>query len=156
MPTPQRADRLRTFGELVDLHIEDMNEVRRAPRRSKAATLRMLEARLGRKTFAQLERQLFIDFDRARAKEGAAPMTLSIDIKLVISHAIAVHVLPLSVEPVDVSRPALKRLSLVGRGVERDQRPTEDEVARLMNYFDETSDRRFPWTRSSGSLSPQL
>lgn len=38
-PTPERAARLRTFGELVDLHIEDMKEVGRAPRRSKAGPL---------------------------------------------------------------------------------------------------------------------
>lgn len=138
-PTPQRAARLRTFGELVDLHVADMKEVGRAPRRSKAATLRMLKARLGRKTFAQLDRQLFIDFGRARARDGAGPMTLSIDIgaiKLVISHAVAVHGLPLSIEPVDMARVALKRLGLVGKGVERDRRPTADEVARLIDYFE--------------------
>ena len=53
-PTPSRAARLRTFGELVDLHIEDMKSVGKAPRRSKAATLKMLKTRLGGKKIAHL------------------------------------------------------------------------------------------------------
>lgn len=138
-PTPQRAARLRTFGELIDLHIADMKEVGKAPRRSKAATLKMLKARLGRKKLAQLDRQLFIEFGKERAKEGAGPMTLSIDIgaiKLVITHAIAVHGLTISAESVSMARLALKRLGLVGKGLERDRRPTEEELDRLIAYFE--------------------
>src|SRR5690606_36047608 len=47
VPSPSRSARLRTFGELIDLHIEDMKSVGKAPRRSKAATLKMLKTRLG-------------------------------------------------------------------------------------------------------------
>ncbi|MDY6922924.1 MAG: site-specific integrase [Pseudomonadota bacterium] len=143
-PTPSRAAGLRTFGELVDLHIDDMKSVGKAPRRSKAATLKMLKTRLGKKKIVQLDRQLFIDFGRKRASEGAGPMTLSIDIgaiKLVMSHAAAVHGLSISVEPIDMARIALKRLGLVGKGVERDRRPTEDEIERLVAHF-ETNPRQ--------------
>ena len=38
-PTASRIDRLKTFGDLVDLHINDMIEVGKPPLRSKAATL---------------------------------------------------------------------------------------------------------------------
>jgi hypothetical protein len=41
-PEPSRSARLRTFGNLIDLHIADMKEVGRAPGRSKDATLKML------------------------------------------------------------------------------------------------------------------
>lgn len=138
-PTPTRAAKLRTFGELIDLHIADMKSVGKAPRRSKAATLKMLQTRLGKKKIAQLDRQLFIDFGRERASEGAGPMTLSIDIgaiKLVMSHAAAVHGLSVSVEPIDMARFALKRLGLVGKGAERDRRPTDDEIERLVAHFE--------------------
>lgn len=107
----------------------------------------MLKARLGPKKFVQLDRQFFIDFGKARAKEGGGPMTLSIDIdaiKLIISHAIAVHGLSLSVEPVDMARLALKRLGLVGKGVERDRRPTEDEPARLIAHFEDNPRQAIP------------
>ena len=138
-PTPARAAKLRTFGELIDLHIADMKSVGKAPRRSKAATLKMLKTRLGKNKIAQLDRQLFIDFGRERASEGAGPMTLSIDIgaiKLVMSHAAAVHGLSVSVEPIDMARFALKRLGLVGKGAERDRRPTDDEIERLVVHFE--------------------
>jgi integrase len=146
-PTPSRATKLRTFGELIDLHVDDMKSVGRAPRRSKAATLKMLKTRLGRKKIAQLDRPLFIDFGRERAAEGAGPMTLGIDIgaiKLVISHAAAVHGLPVSTEAVDMARLALKRLGLVGKGLERDRRPTEEEIDRLIAHFEANPRQTIP------------
>lgn len=146
-----RAARLRTFGELVDLHVDDMKSVGKAPRRSKAATLRMLKARLGRKKLGQLDRQFFIEFGKERAREGAGPMTLSIDvgaIKLVITHAIAVHGLTISAEPVNMARLALKRLGLVGKGLERDRRPTEEELVRLIEHFEANPRQTIPMGRA--------
>ena len=37
-----------TFGDLIDLHVTDMKEVLRAPRRSKAFTLDALKTKLGK------------------------------------------------------------------------------------------------------------
>jgi integrase len=57
-------------------------------------------------------------------------------IRLILSHAAAVHGLPVKVEPVDLARIALKRLGLVGKGQERDRRPAQDELDRLIAHFD--------------------
>nr|WP_249793535.1 hypothetical protein [Bradyrhizobium cenepequi] len=38
-PKPRAAVQAKTFGDIIDLHIEDMHEVGRPPRRSKAAVL---------------------------------------------------------------------------------------------------------------------
>lgn len=46
-PEGSRTARLRTFGDLIDLHTEDIKEVGRAPGRSKDATLAMLKRDLG-------------------------------------------------------------------------------------------------------------
>jgi integrase len=54
----------------------------------------------------------------------------------VLSHAAAVHGLPVVVEPIDLARIALKRLGLIGKGQERDRRPTQDELDCLIAYFD--------------------
>ena len=35
-----------TFGQLIDLHVEDMKEMGKAPRRSKAAVLKALKSDL--------------------------------------------------------------------------------------------------------------
>jgi hypothetical protein len=112
-PVPSKIARLQTFGELVDLHISDMKEVRKAPGRSKHVTLEMLKRRLGRKTVVEMDRECVIKFGRARANEGAGPTPLGIDvgvIKLVMQHAAAVHGLPVQIEPIDLGRIALKRL----------------------------------------------
>ncbi len=138
-PTASRIARMKTFGDLIDLHIQDMVEVGKTPLRSKLATLDMLRRQLGTCNMASLDRERIIRFGRERALQGAGPVTLGIDvgaIKLVLSHAAAVHGLPLRVEPIDLARIALNRLGLVGKGHERDRRPSQDELDQLIAYFD--------------------
>jgi hypothetical protein len=138
-PVRSRIGRIRKFGELVRLHIEDMTAVGKAPRQSKAATLDMLQRELGALKISTLDRERLIQFGRARSDGGAGPVTPGIDIGtigLVVSHAAAVHGLPISTEQVGLARIALKRLGLVGKGMERDRRPTEREVENLIALFE--------------------
>lgn len=53
----------------------------------------------------------------------------------------------MSHEPVDLARLALKRLSLVGKGVERDRRPTPDAIGKLTQQFDSNPRLAIPMTR---------
>ena len=65
-------------------------------------------------------------------------MTLAIDlgyIRTLLAYGAAVHGLPYSPEPVDLARIALRMYGLVGRGVERDRRPAEREIERLIEHF---------------------
>jgi len=48
-------------------------------------------------------------------------------------------------EPVDLARIALKRLGLVRRGQERNRRPTQDELDRLIAYSMGTSAKPLRW-----------
>ena len=149
-PAVSRVGKLKTFGDLIDLHISDMVEVGKAPRRSKAATLKMLNDELGSLNMVEIDRERVIRFGRARAKQGAGPTTLGIDIgviKLVIQHAAAVHGLPVKVEPVDLARGALKRLGLVGKSNERDRRPTDEELQKLFVHWDGNDRQLIPMTR---------
>ena len=139
--TPTKRSRIdpTTFGHLIDLHIDDLKEVGKAPRRSKAFILDALQAKLGAVKIRDLSRERLIQFGKDRAKEGAGGVTIGMDlgyIKLVISHAAAVHGIEVSPEPVDLARIALKRLGLVGKGRERDRRPTVDELDRIIAYLD--------------------
>lgn len=127
-----------------------MCAVGKPPRRSKAATLEALKRDLGKCRIAHIDRQRLIDYGRARAEAGAGPVTLGIDIgtvRLILTHVAAVHGLEVSHEPVDLARLALKRLSLVGKGVERDRRPTPDEIERLTRQFDGNPRVTIPITR---------
>jgi len=149
-PTVSRIGKLKTFGDLIDLHISDMEEVGKAPGRSKEATLAMLKRRLGSLNMVEIDRERIVKFGRERAKEGAGPVTVSMDvgvIKLVIQHAAAVHGLPVNVEPVDLGRVALKRLGLTGKSNERDRRPTEEELEKLFKLWDENDRQIIPMSR---------
>src|SRR5580698_11374998 len=87
-PSGRRARGAKTFGALIDLHIDNMKEVGKPPGRSKSATLEMLQRELGALTIAELDRERLIRFGRERAKRGAGPVTLGQDIgaiKLVVS-----------------------------------------------------------------------
>jgi integrase len=150
LPTSARARGVATFEDLIDLHIADMSEVGKAPGRSKDATLVMLKRELGKLRMTQLDRELIVQFGRKRAAQGAGPVTLAMDIgaiRLVLSHAAAVHGLPVSIEQVDLGRIALKRLGLVGKSNQRDRRPTDEELARLIAHFDGNPRQLIPMGR---------
>ena len=134
----QRSRDAKTIGDLIKLHREDLREVGRRIGRSKSASLTLLEHRLGRFRISELDRERLIQFGKARAHEGAGPVTLGIDlgyIKTILSHAAAVHGVVVSTEPIALARIALTRLGLVGKGNERDRRPTQDELDRLVAAF---------------------
>ena len=67
-PVSSRIGRLTRFGESIKLHIEDMTAVGKPPRRSKAATLDMLQRELGAIKIAALDRERQIQFGRARSE----------------------------------------------------------------------------------------
>jgi integrase len=149
-PLPSRVSRIVKFKDLINLHIADMTEVGKPPGRSKAATLEMLKRELGAKSVVDLDRGELLKFGRARAAQGAGPVTLSMDIgviKLVVSHAAAVHGLDVSVEPINLARIALKRLGLIGKSNERDRRPTDEELEKLYRHFDKNERYTIPMSR---------
>jgi hypothetical protein len=69
-----------TFSDLIKLHREDLQEVGKPIGRSKSASLSLLEDRLGRLRITELDRGRLILFGKERAREGAGPVTLGIDL----------------------------------------------------------------------------
>lgn len=130
-----RADADMRFGALIDLHIKDLGEVRKPIRRAKAFTLDKLQRDLGRLKLGALTRERLITYAKARAKQGAGPATISIDlgyIHTVLVHAAAVHGINVPTEDLAMARTALLRLGLIGTAQERDRRPTQDELDRII------------------------
>lgn len=135
------------FGDLVALHRQDMEEVGIKIGRSKNFCLIALDETLGHLKITELDRERLIKFGRERAKEGAGPVTLGMDfgyIKTVLSHAAAVHGVTISTEPLDLARIALKRLGLIGKGNERDRRPTQNELDHITAALDENPRQIIP------------
>ncbi len=83
-----------TFGHLIDLHLNDLADVGKPLRRSKEHVLRRLKEDIGETPVMDMTKAELIAFGRRRAKEGAGPATLAIDIYFigtVMTHAAAVH-----------------------------------------------------------------
>lgn len=140
----------KTFGDLIDLHMADMHEVGRVTRRSKAAVMEALRISLGGVRVSNLDRERLIDYGKRRAKQGAGPATLAIDfsfIRTVLSHAAAVHGIEVSAEDVRLARIALTRLGLIGKGLERDRRPAQEEIDDLIALFEENPRQLIPMGR---------
>jgi len=105
---------------------------------------------LGPANFRTRDRERLIQFGKERAREGAGPVTLGIDlgyIKSIFSHAAAVHGIQLSMEPIILARIALAHLGLVGKGNERDRRPTPEELDRLIAAVEATPRQLIPLAR---------
>jgi integrase len=150
-PSVARSSRgAKSFGDLVRLRREDLQEVGKRIGRSKEASLVSLERKLGCLRIPELSRERLIQFGKERAREGAGPVTLAIDlgyIKTILSHAAAVHGVVLSMEPVVLARIALARLGLIEKGDERNRRPTQDELDRLIAAFEANLRQQIPLGR---------
>ncbi|MCP4098043.1 MAG: site-specific integrase [Planctomycetaceae bacterium] len=139
-PYKGKIQRRKSIGDLIDLHISDLLEVGKPIRRSKRAVLESLKKDLGAIRVSNLDRAQIIKYGKKRAKQGAGPVTLSVDLsylRTILTHAAAVHGISVDTECVRLARTALSHLGLIGRSNERDRRPTEDEISALLSYFAE-------------------
>ncbi|WP_315803051.1 site-specific integrase [Bradyrhizobium sp. SZCCHNS3002] len=145
--TTHKIRDVQLFGDLIALHRQDLEEVGKDIGRSKTASLIFLNQRLGHLRLPELDRERLIKFGKERALEGAGPVTVGIDlgyIKTILSHAAAVHGIVASTEPIDLARIALGRLGLVGKGHERNRRPTQDELDRIISALDSNNRQHIP------------
>jgi integrase len=148
-PTASRITTKDSFASLINRHIDDLATYGKPLRRSKEAVLRRLETELGAEAIADLTRERLIQYGRERVKAGAGPATLAIDISFigtVLTHAAALHGLQINTEAVRLARVALRRMGAIGRGQERDRRPTEDELKKLFADFDSNTRNTMPMT----------
>ena len=82
-PTVRRVSKKDTFASIIDLHIDDLTSYGKPIRRSKDAVLRRLRADLGDLPVAHLTRERIVQSAGDRAKAGAGPATLAVDLSFV-------------------------------------------------------------------------
>ncbi|MGY6661625.1 MAG: site-specific integrase [Glycocaulis sp.] len=136
-----------TFADLITIHENDLAEVGKQLGRTKAATLTLLTTRLGKRKPLELSRELLVEYGRERSKQGAGPVTLSIElgyIKTILNHSAAVHGVHAPTEGVDLARLALSRLGLVGRSAERSRRPEQHELDRIITALESNPRQSIP------------
>ena len=149
-PKATSPKQVHTFSDVVTLHVRDMQEVGKKIGRSKEAVLKSLKISLGMYRVEDINRTALIEYGKKRAKAGAGPATLAIDFSFIgtlLTHAAAVHGVPTSPQEVKLARVALNRLGLVGRSNERDRRPTQGELDKLIQYFEQKPRQLIPMHR---------
>ena len=82
-PKDPKTAALDTFGGLVDQYVADLKKSGKALGRTKAATLEMLKRELGELKLAEIDRERIVMFGRSRAKAGAGPATVGMDIGMI-------------------------------------------------------------------------
>ena len=149
-PRSRKVGTARTIADLIDLHIEDLLEVGKPIRRSKRAVLEALKRELGATRIPNLDHSSIISFGKNRAKQGAGPVTLAVDLSYlhtILTHADAVHGINVNTESLKLATIALSRLGLIGRSNKRDRRPNDDEISDLLKYFDNKTNMIIPMRR---------
>ena len=138
-----------TVGDVLRAYLQDAPP---AASRSRAAVLRMLERELGPLRLTKLNPQALIRFARRRARDGAGPPTVMMDL-IYLRTAVRHGAIQLELDPtpmlatISASSSHLRHLGLVGSSSERSRRPTDGELARLRAYWEENPTRFIPMWR---------
>ncbi len=130
-PVPKGA----TLGDLIDKYRET---VAKLPGRTKAATLTMLDARLGKVRLASLNAVTLRDFIDQRMEDGAGGVTIAADLSFlsaVLKWGRHARHLDINDRLALEARESLKHRGLSTRGRQREREPSDDELKRLYAHW---------------------
>jgi integrase len=135
------AGRRVTFAEVLAAYRANIAEVK-GMSRSKAQALGKIEKLIGQRRLIELKTTTFVEFCKVREIEGAGPATILQDltyIGTVLRHGCALlgaeHAAAAALDSLDAARRTLRHAGRVSKGNERDRRPTDDELKRLLAYW---------------------
>lgn len=135
------AGRKTTFAELLKAYREHVL-ASKGMGTTKAMSLRKLDKLLGHRRLVELKTTTFIEFCKARESEGAGPATILQDLSYLgtaLRHGGALlgveHAAATCVTALDAARRTLRHSGRVAKAEERDRRPTENELQRLIAYW---------------------
>lgn len=130
-----------TFREVLSAYREHVGAAK-GMGRSKAQALGKIETLIGTRRLFELKTTTFVDLCRTRENEGAGPATILQDLSYigtVLRHGGALvgaeQATATAVAALDSARRTLRHSGRVARAEERDRRPTDDELAKLVDYW---------------------
>jgi integrase len=132
-----------TFADVLSAYRDELlSKGSKGMGRSKAQILDKLCKMLGQRRLIELKTTTFVEFAKARAVEGAGPATILQDltyIGTVLRHGGvllgAEHAAASCVTGLDAARRTLRNSGRIAKPEERDRRPTDDELNRLIAYW---------------------
>jgi integrase len=127
-----------TLGKLIDRYNEEIG-LEKQFGKNKVAVLAALKAKLGDLKLSEITDDRLTKHVRGRRAEGAGGVTISIELTYlggVFKVAKQLWKIPLSTEPIAGARANMKHLGISTKSVERERRPTTEEINALCAYFD--------------------
>ncbi|MFV3290151.1 site-specific integrase [Pseudomonas sp. NY11955] len=135
-----------TIKQMIDKYLVEYEKLRPLGK-TKRATLKAIgESWLGELEDQQLTSQKLVDYAMDRIeKDGIQPQTVGNDLAhlgAVLSVARPAWGYEVDPQAMPDARRVLKKMGAVTKSVERNRRPTMDELQRIIKYFQEMRDRR--------------
>jgi integrase len=138
-----------TFAEILAACREHLSS--KGMSRSKAQALDKIGKLLGQRRLVELKTTTFIEFCKAREAEGAGPSTILQDLSYigtVLRHGGALvgaeHATATTVTALDAARRTLRHSGRIAKPEERDRRPTDAELQKLIGYWSPNPRQHIP------------
>ncbi len=137
------ADMLVT--DIIDKYLDDL-DAHKPPGRTKRSCLELIRRYLGDRRSSELTAEVLTDFFRERATH-CAPATVQQDLiymKGMLHTAKHIYGARLSLSALDSAATHCKRYNLVGKSNERDRRPTDKELKKILDHMEANNYYRSP------------
>ncbi|KUM04204.1 site-specific integrase [Chromobacterium subtsugae] len=127
-----------TLGEILARYRDEMERSERLGR-SKGYTLQsLLRTSLADSPPAEIETEDYLDYGRSRQAEGVSPATIFQDfsaIQTALTHAKTSWRMPIDTTRLEAALAQLRSAGIVGKSRQRDRRPTEDELLKMLEWL---------------------
>jgi integrase len=138
-----------TFAEILAAYREQIAS--KGISRSKAQALNKIGRLLGHRRLIELKTTAFLEFCKIREGEGAGPPTILQDLSYVgtvLRHGGALlgaeHAAAAGVTALDAARRTLRHSGRIAKPEERDHRPTDDELQKLIAHWSSNPRQHIP------------
>lgn len=137
-------------GTTVEMLIQRYREEIGAERpfgRNKAAVLATLEKEIGKLSVVELTDDALLKHIKRRRRDGAGGVTIGIELTYlagVLKTAKEFWKLPVSLDPINSARAAMRHLRIETKSKERKRRPTQQEIDAICNWFDGKARQKVP------------
>lgn len=133
------------FSDMVDRYLDEL-ETHKPPGRTKRATLEMLRRYLGDRRSSQLTAETLVNFARDRSTY-CSPATVQQDmiyLRGLLHTAKTIWGARVNMAAYDSAATHCKRYGLTGRSIERDRRPSSEELKLLLTHIEANNYYRSP------------
>lgn len=144
---PARQTQTTTLGQLIENYTAHLSGVKPLGR-SREHELGFLSQKLRSVKLSELTSETFVSFAMSRSREGAGPATVQHNlatIRTILNAAKAMFSLEVDGRPVSEALKVLGRLGVTGDPVKREQRVTDEVIAKLVQEFERIA--AFPQTK---------